>query len=91
MSLDDAERTFTYIWRYAFQRNPENTGKDQKTSSGPTGQSDSYLKTNSSRLESLIRVLLEERGYEKQTKLLNCVPDSLSRTLVNDLEERNWN
>jgi hypothetical protein len=82
MSIDDAERNFTYIWRYAFQRNPEDLRKDQKPSSSNTDQDDSYLKINSSRLESMIRVLLEDGGLGKHSMLLNCVPNNLSRTLV---------
>ncbi|CAG8507837.1 3838_t:CDS:2, partial [Acaulospora colombiana] len=84
MSPDEAARTFTYIWRYAFQESPEDIELSTKILSESTSRIDAHIATNTSRLDSMMRVLLEEKGLKKRSKLLDDVIaiNSRCRTFV---------
>jgi hypothetical protein len=71
MSVQEVEEWFTYIWRFAFQY-PSHFAD-------PIEFSD-YFSLNSSRLESIIRVLLAERGLRKDLELLGSTRGSLAKT-----------
>ncbi|CAG8507800.1 3836_t:CDS:2 [Acaulospora colombiana] len=82
MTPEEAVRAFTYIWRYAFQEHPEDLELGHKISSKSLSRVDAYITTNTSRLESMIRVLLEEKGLAKHLDLLNNSNNRECRTLL---------
>jgi hypothetical protein len=75
MTIDEAEEWFSYIWRYAFQSDKSGHSSDPLLENRRN-------ETNSSRLESIIRVLLAERSLKKSKKLLSTTPDDFAKTYV---------
>jgi hypothetical protein len=71
MSIREAEEKFTNIWRFAFQC-PTSHLTD-------TINPLDYCSRNSSRLESIIRVLLGQKGLRKDLELLGSTNGSLAK------------
>jgi hypothetical protein len=71
MSVRETEEKFTNIWRFAFQY-PTSHLTDAINPSN-------YCHRNSSRLESMIRVLLGQKGLRKDLELLGSTNGSLAK------------
>ncbi|PVF96984.1 hypothetical protein CPB86DRAFT_786474 [Serendipita vermifera] len=78
MNVEEAIESFRHIWRYAFQLDASSCTSDPQVD--PTNEFTDRM--NSSRLESIVRVLLAERGLKKGQKLLSTCKDDFAKTFV---------